>query len=462
MNSVNRRTFLKQLISTSSFALAPRFALSAVGPNYYEITAEATTHHFGPPGSAPSHLWLYNGTAPGPTLTATKGQELVVKFTNRLAQPTTIHWHGIRNLNAMDGVANLTQPPIKPGETFTYRFPVPDAGTFWYHAHHKSWEQVARGLYGPLIVQEAQNELNASDIVIVADDWRLLTDHQFDEASLGSLRDWSHQGRRGNWLTLNGQNIPHFHVPLGKIRLRFINAANGRVLAFQFDKAREFTVMALDGAPCAPFTLDTLKLGPAQRADIVLDYDETISALYEVNTGEPHRAAHLSPQTHNEGEAVSFSHTPPWYPLPDIRHAKIVPIHMQGGARGNLRSAFFHGEEKPLRDLARQNAKFWAFNGNIGSHHHPISDLMLGEVAILRVWNDTRWRHAMHLHGHHFWVKSKEFPGKERWVLRDTYLMTANEQADLIFIADNPGLWLFHCHMLEHHAAGMVGVIRIT
>jgi len=80
----------------------------------------------------------------------------------------------------------------------------------------------------------------------------------------------------------------------------------------------------------------------------------------------------------------------------------------------------------------------------------------------LRIWNDSRWEHAMHLHGHHFWVASSEFGHSPRAVLRDTYLMAPDERADLIFIADNPGKWLFHCHMMEHHAAGMVGVIEVT
>ena len=128
---------------------------------------------------------------------------------------------------------------------------------------------------------------------------------------------------------------------------------------------------------------------------------------------------------------------------------------------GNLGSAIFEGEETPLRQLAQEHSKLWAFNGEIGGYGLSLADLALGEVAVLRVWNDTRWEHAMHLHGHHFWVESREFGDEARQVLRDTYLMAAGEKADFIFVADNPGLWLFHCHMMEHHAAGMGGVIAI-
>ena len=118
-----------------------------------------------------------------------KGEILEVLFTNNLEQPSTIHWHGIRNINGMDGVPELTQPAIEPGDSFTYRFPVNDSGTFWYHAHFKAWEQVARGLYGALIVTEQEDELNEQDILIIADDWKFTDDYQIDVDSFGNLHD---------------------------------------------------------------------------------------------------------------------------------------------------------------------------------------------------------------------------------------------------------------------------------
>ena len=135
---------------------------------------------------------------------------------------------------------------------------------------------------------------------------------------------------------------------------------------------------------------------------------------------------------------------------------------MQGGAMGNLSSAVFEGEERSLRDLAINDQKFWAFNGQVGGYDHLLAELDRGEVTVLRVFNDTRWEHTMHLHGYHFWVASREFGTAARPVLRDTYLMAPGETADLVFVADNPGLWLFHCHMLEHHAGGMGGVIAVS
>ena len=128
---------------------------------------------------------------------------------------------------------------------------------------------------------------------------------------------------------------------------------------------------------------------------------------------------------------------------------------------GNLKNAIFNGESREFRDLAINESKLWSFNKNIGDYNYNIASLKLKEIVILRCWNDTRWSHAMHLHGHHFWVNSKEFENLNIDLLRDTYMMQPGEKADLVFIANNPGKWLFHCHMLEHHASGMIGYLSV-
>jgi FtsP/CotA-like multicopper oxidase with cupredoxin domain len=135
---------------------------------------------------------------------------------------------------------------------------------------------------------------------------------------------------------------------------------------------------------------------------------------------------------------------------------------MQGGAMGNLSKANLDGVEKDFRTLATEDKKLWAFNKAIGSYEYLLATVKLNQVVIIDVWNDTRWPHSMHLHGNHFFVKSQEFKGNNDYILRDTYLMQAGEKAKLIFVADNPGKWLFHCHMLEHAASGMVSYIDVV
>ncbi|MGB2187465.1 MAG: multicopper oxidase family protein [Candidatus Puniceispirillaceae bacterium] len=461
---MKRRSFIKAGmqagVMTAMFSALPLPSLAA-GVRRYAITAAPAAQHLGPTDRPATDLWLYGGTSPGPMIEARRGEDLEIEFLNNLDVPTTMHWHGIRNLNEMDGVPDLTQAAIEPGERFTYRFPLRDAGSFWYHAHNKGWEQLARGLYGPLIVRDTDEPLGPRDITLVADDWRLDEDYQLHEDSFGSLMDWSHQGRLGNWLTVNGTTDPKIPVASGPVRLRLINAANARTLAFRFGNGAPMRIVALDGAPCAAFEVQSVRLAPAQRVDILTTFDEGLTVLEEVSTGDAIGAAQFvdTPDAVTPVPAITDR---AWYKRPDTAGARVIDIHMQGGAMGNLDAALFEGETVPLRQLAQEHSKLWAFNGVVGGYDHMLADLALGEVAVLRVRNDTRWEHGMHLHGHHFWVNSREFGDVSRDVLRDTYLMAPGETADLIFIADNPGLWLFHCHMMEHHAAGMGGVISVS
>tara|TARA_A100001035_G_scaffold110684_1_gene86825 strand:- start:499 stop:1584 length:1086 start_codon:yes stop_codon:yes gene_type:complete len=361
----------------------------------------------------------------------------------------------------MDGVPVLSQPLVEPGESFVYRFPVKDEGTFWYHAHNKAWEQVTRGLYGPLIVSDNDQLKEKNDILVLADDWLLNEDLQMDVSSLGNLHDWSHAGRYGNRLTINGVFKPNIEVfSSGQARLRFLNTANARVLKFMLNDDIYFRVIATDGSPCNPFKTNKVVLGPGQRIDILVDETSKLKHLKEVSTGNELVAATFEPK--NQSVSVLDFNKKPYYPFPSLNNAKVINIHMQGGAMGNLKSAIFNGERREFRDLALNETKLWAFNENVGDYNYKIANLKLGEIVILRCWNDTRWPHTMHLHGHHFWVNSKEFENLEIDLLRDTYLMQPSEKADLIFIANNPGKWLFHCHMLEHHASGMIGYLTVN
>ena len=151
-----------------------------------------------------------------------------------------------------------------------------------------------------------------------------------------------------------------------------------------------------------------------------------------------------------------------WDDFPHLNQPEIIDIHMQGGAMGNLSSAIFNEEKKSLRELASKEAKLWAFNAEIHDYNYTIAEIKMGEIVILKIWNDTSWNHSMHLHGHHFWINSFEFAKTPKIVMRERYLMQPGEKAELIFKAKNPGLWLFQCHMLEHAASGMGGIININ
>lgn len=410
-------------------------------------------------GYKEASVWGFDGLVPGPELRFQKGDWVSVRFDNQLPEASSIHWHGIRNLNGMDGVAGLTQAAVEPGQQFRYEFPLPDSGTYWYHSHAKTWSQVARGLYGPLIVEDKADPAVDHDLALMIDDWRLAEDGTIDETSFGSLHDWAHGGRLGNWLTVNGESHPKIPVIAdARLRLRLINAANARVFTLALPVAG--TLIAEDGFPRIHRAVTEVTLAPAQRADIILDVAPGESTIFEVRNGEPYPAFSLISQGDDQTAVAKAKLKQQPVPLPPTEIDLEIPLHMQGGAMGNLREAQFHGKLMPIRELAQQHRKVWAFNGKIGDHHDALARVQRNQIVSIQVFNDTRWEHAMHLHGHHFWVQTED--GRFIDGQRDTYLFARGERANLIFIADNPGAWLFHCHMLEHHEAGMAAVIEVV
>lgn len=409
-------------------------------------------------------IWGYDGRVPGPLLEVVQGRSLAVDLMNGLEQPTTVHWHGIRLDNAMDGVAYLTQEPVIPAQSFAYRFTPPDAGTYWYHPHNRTWEQMARGLYGMLIVREPNPPAFDQDIPMVFDDWRLGRDGQIDARSFGGLHDKAHAGRLGNVLTLNGKPFDEIAVRAGeRVRLRLLNAANARVMAVRFE-GHSPVVIALDGQPVAPFKPDgnVVLIAPAQRADVVLDMTAEVGAKAKIEMLTQRETVHIGNLVYNaqqrrRAKPLSDSIVLPENPMPtdlDLDAARVKDLVMSGGARGAMRSARFQGQTYSLRELARTHGKVWGFNGEAGLTEAPLATYARGETVKIRMVNDTAWPHAMHFHGHHVRevAHSKRAP-RPHW--RDTVLMMPREEVTVAFVAHNPGKWMCHCHMLEHQAGGM-------
>jgi len=206
MTMVTRRTFLKTGAAglIGSAMLRPVATIASSPEAAHGLRAEPGLKKFRDDQAQATRVMSYNQSIPGPLLRIPQGRESVIQFHNALDEPSSVHWHGIRIDNAMDGVAGLTQAALVAGETFDYRFTPPDAGTYWYHIHKRSWAQLALGLAGVLIVAEDEPPLVYQDLVFAIDDWRLGEAMQMDTQSLGSLHDWSHAGRLGNVITVNG------------------------------------------------------------------------------------------------------------------------------------------------------------------------------------------------------------------------------------------------------------------
>jgi FtsP/CotA-like multicopper oxidase with cupredoxin domain len=416
-----------------------------------------------------TEVWAYNGRVTGPEIRAVQGDRLRVVVENGLSQDTSVHWHGVRLPNLMDGVPHLTQEPIRPGASYAYEFDLQDAGTFWYHPHWRSHEQVGRGLHGALIVEEREPPAVDRDLVWVLGDWRLDASAQIDP-NFGHMFDVSHAGRIGNTVTVNGAVAERIPVRRGeRVRLRLINVANARIFALDFTGHRPI-VIARDAHPVDPYFPDEpIRLGPGMRADLVLDATGEPGSLHPVIDRFAPRQEYRLLDLQYVGEArspgarapISLAGNP--VPEPDIARANRHEFALGGGMMGNLGTARVGERALSMREMM-QHGLAWAINGIAQDEHGhaPLLTLKLGETAILAFRNDTVWNHPMHLHGHVFRVLSRNGVPAARRELLDTVLVGPRESVEVAFVADNPGNWMLHCHVLEHQAGGMGGVIRVA
>ena len=239
-----RRHFLKSGTAAALLPWLPASLFAAGNEEFdYQITAGVSGIRLADKPFPETETWNFNRESPGPLLRLRRGQPVSVAVRNELPQETTVHWHGLRIANAMDGVPMLTQPPIAPGESFVYRFTPPDAGTYWYHSHVNTAEQVGRGLYGPIIVEESEEAPPVDrDLVWVLDDWKLDQRAQI-VGDFNNPRDLARAGRLGNTVTINGKIPQSLSVRAGeRIRLRLINAANARIFALRFQDHRTLVI----------------------------------------------------------------------------------------------------------------------------------------------------------------------------------------------------------------------------
>ncbi len=209
----------------------------------------------------------YNGTLPGPMIRATEGDQVRMIVKNELEEPTTVHWHGIQVPNAMDGVPDMTQKPIQPGETFTYEFTAKPSGTFWYHSHFKGDRQVAGGLYAPFIIDPKEPAANPPDLDVTLIFSESLVRNGVTYAPMPV------SGMEPNYFTINGKAFPStqtIEAKLGqRVRLRFIGA--GQFIHPIHLHGFPFKIVTTDGHPvpeAAQLTKDTLAVAPGERYDV--------------------------------------------------------------------------------------------------------------------------------------------------------------------------------------------------
>ena len=363
--------------------------------------------------------YTLNGTSPGPVIEVRQGHLVQVTLTNvDVPDGVTLHWHGIDVPNAEDGVAGVTQDAVRPGEEYVYRFVAEDAGTYWYHSHQVSHAQVRGGLFGTLVVLPPI-AIEEQDVVAAVH---------------------TYAGRR----TVNGRTgVTSVPTEAGRgVRVRLVNTDNGPLRAWV--SGAPFRVVAVDGTEVnGPTELreEGVVVTAGGRVDVVVTAPARIdtgggSALVVGPAGVdvPARAAPDSPV-----DLLTYG------------HPAALPFDP---ADADRRFGYEIGRRIGLLD--GRPGFWWTLNGRLFPDV-PMFHVAEGDVVRMTITNDSGDVHPMHLHGHHAVVLSRNgvpAAGSPWWV--DSLNVEDGESYEIAFVADNPGIWMDHCHHLDHARDGLV------
>ncbi len=425
-------------------------------------------------GGVEADLWSFDRAQPFPPVIRLRiGDTLVARVRNRIPvgqEELTIHWHGIRLPNAEDGVPYLTQPPIAPGADYTYRFTPPDTGTYWFHTHCNTVESIGRGLIGILIVEGDETRPYDGDHLLVLKDWRIgpegFLPFMTDEGAATS-------GTFGTVRAVNGVTNPEIAVAAGgDVRLRIVNVDPTRVPDIGVEGA-EAAVIAVDGAGIPPFPLKSWRMGPAMRLDLVVRAPKPgeVARVVDYFAPQPVELARLV-GTGPMLDRGAFDPAPlvkPVIPEPNLADAVRLPFVFSATAAGRaaVDAVGDLPEGVPIGPLCLTERTFWAINKapwpNKGHAvlPPPLAVLERGRSYVFELRNVTPRIHPIHIHGHTFRVvKSNDGPVVSHFA--DTVLVAPKERLEVAFVADNPGDWMFHCHIIEHQETGMMGYVKVA
>jgi FtsP/CotA-like multicopper oxidase with cupredoxin domain len=411
------------------------------GRKVIPVELEASEVEWSIAPGATIQAWTFNGQVPGPVIEGRVGDVLEIRLTNRLPEPTAIHWHGLRLPASMDGT-EMVQRRIQPGESFTYRFKLLDAGTFWYHPHANETVQLERGLYGALIVRgEGEPKLDREQ-VLVLDDLKL--DRKGRIAKFGGFVQW-HDGREGDARLVNGKVEPTLDIAAGQIeRWRVVNASSARYVRLSIGGV-PFRLLGTDGGLLeAPVTVNDVLLAPGDRADIAVG-------------------------PFAEGQEIAVEALRYWRTTIKRRKDERFATLRVGKAQPS--NAFVPERLRVIEPLAPSSAapnrtvdfgiKYSLRRGMdfvVNGERHDVDEpVKIGELQVWDVVNSTLMDHPFHLHGYFFQVLSVNGkpPAWRSW--EDVVNLPPKSTTRIAWMPDErPGSWMYHCHILEHHASGMM------
>ena len=432
-------------------------------------------------------MYSYNGQYPGPLIEVARGSEIMVRFTNHLADSTSIHWHGIRLENAFDGVDGVS-------DAFTYKLRFPDAGIYWYHPHIREDIQQALGLYGTILVRQPGARIPANREQIL-----MLQDLLVGDAG---LIPWGQEspthalmGRFGNVFLVNGEPGYRLSVHRGEVvRFYFTNASNTRTLNLSFPGAR-MKLVATDAGPFAHEAwIESVVIAPAERYVVDVQFDRTGEfALLNKVIGLDHLFGRFFPMVDTLGSvtvaaarvhrdlskafaalrrlpppfaaASSYLHRPPDQTLVLTLQTHGLPFVTERLMQ--LDSIYFApvewGGTMPMMNWASTGREVrWVLKDPATGHENMdiAWHFRRGEPVKLRFVNERRafhgMQHPIHLHGQRFLVLAVNGVPNKDLAWKDTVLVPAGAVVDILLDTANPGEWMLHCHIAEHLSAGMM------
>lgn len=466
------------------------------GPNI-TLVAEKGTQKLGNGTTVP--VWTFNGSVPGPEIRVSKGQKIRVTLKNNLSAPVSIHWHGYPVPNKVDGAPGVTQNAVAPGKSYTYEFVADKPGTYWYHSHQDSVNQVDRGLYGAFIVEDPAEKYDR-DYTLMLDEWvtdknqitnqiKTMTSgvQNNTNSGMGSMSGMDMGGSgSGSSMNMDGTNLPgnmmkdnmsmydlftingksgssvkSLTVKKGdEVRLRFINS--GYLVHNIHIHGHSIKVIAADGQPVNnPQAVKNrvISIAPGERYDVSFTADNP-GKWYIEDHGTVKGTDGMRALIDYEGSTAAADRSDAGTALPAI---DLADYGTQTKPEFTLNQKYDVSYTMNLNAGMDQNGMIYTINGKTFPNTDPIQVKTGDRVKIKIVNRDRANNHPMHLHGHFFQVLSrngKPFTGSP--IYKDTLNVKPGETYEIAFLANNPGIWLFHCHDLHHANAGMVTEVEYT
>jgi FtsP/CotA-like multicopper oxidase with cupredoxin domain len=418
--------------------------------NMLEYHFEASVFGWEIAPGKPISAWGFNQQVPGPVIKGKKGDTIIVKFKNSLPEPTVIHWHGIRVPSSMDGTAEV-QKLVEPGKEFQYRFQLEDAGTFWYHSHHNETLQVARGMYGAVVVVDENDPVTDGDRVFLMNDIKLSADLQLDESSPSlALQTQAKDDTQVVNILINGKLDPVFHMHAGQVeRWRFINSSNAGYFELQL-AGKPFNIIGTDGGLIEkPVPVTSALITPGERLDILvgpLKEGETFgidTLCYESSTLVA-PAKHTCSTVHVLAPKSSVAVIPGTLRLIEYLAPQEAPVNRR------VKLSVVPGLEGGLNFM---------INDAVHVNDQPVK---IGELQVWEIYNESGMDHPFHLHGFFFQVLEINGKAPQYRAWKDTVNLPPGTKVKIAWLPDNrPGTWMYHCHILEHHAAGMMANFEV-